>query len=100
MRASLVFISVLFGLQICSAQVPANDSFAKRLALPGSNVSTNSNNLLATTEPGEPTGTENRRLEKSLWYSWKAPTYGTVRVLLDTTLGQQLSLYDGTQLAS
>jgi len=80
--------------------VPANDNFANRIALSGMVVSTTGWNTNATKESGEP----NHAGEtggKSVWWSWVAPSTGTVTIStagssFDTLLG----LYTGTAVSS
>ena len=55
---------------------PANDNFAQRMVLTGTATNWVADNGGATTEPGEllPGGASGR----TLWWSWTAPTNGTV----------------------
>jgi len=79
---------------------PANDLFADRAPLIGTNASATGFNYLATKEPGEPDHAGNAG-GKSLWWSWTAPASGTATV---TTLGSSfatlLAIYTGTGLSS
>lgn len=76
--------------------VPANDNFAQRIVLSGSNVSTTGTNKNATVQSGEPriTGEPGKH---SVWWSWTAPATGQVTIStkgsdFDTLLG----VYTGT----
>ena len=55
---------------------PANDDFEKRARLTGTNLVFVGNNLWATAQAGEPPGFEN-----SVWWSWRAPEPGTLRII-------------------
>ena len=60
---------------------PANDNFANRAILTGTELSVTASNIGATREDGEPNddgpGTLVRYV-KSVWWSWTAPTNGVV----------------------
>ena len=79
---------------------PANDQFAQRLLLVGTNLTTNANSTYATREPGEPApyvGNGNH----SVWWSWVAPANGSLTV---NTIGSDfdtvLFVFQGGSLAS
>ncbi|MCI0534538.1 MAG: hypothetical protein L0Z50_04860 [Verrucomicrobiales bacterium] len=66
---------------------PANDLFGPAEVLSGSNLTVNANNRSADTQLGEPKGFATLGwlgplVVRSLWYSWTAPTPGTLT--LDT----------------
>lgn len=65
---------------------PANDLFANRITLTGTNVTVQSNNGGAGTEPGEPTGANCIIYTKSVWYSYTAPAAGVVHLSGSTSL--------------
>ena len=77
-----------------------NDNFANRIALSGMVVSTTGCNSNACKESGEPnhagaTG------GKSVWWSWVAPTTGTVTIsTVGSTFDTVLGLYTGTAVSS
>ena len=83
-----------------ASPLPANDNFANRIVLSGMVLSTTGWNTNATKESGEPNhagGTGG----KSVWWSWVAPSTGTVTVStagssFDTLLG----LYTGSAVSS
>jgi hypothetical protein len=58
---------------------PANDNFNNAFVLAGLNVSTNVDNSLATSEPGEPHN-GGSTAGHSVWYSWTAPSGGLEKV--------------------
>jgi hypothetical protein len=58
---------------------PANDNFNNAFVLAGLNVSTNGDNSLATSEPGEPHNGGSTS-GHSVWYSWTAPSGGLEKV--------------------
>jgi hypothetical protein len=75
---------------------PANDSFANRIALTGTSVSTSGTNANASAEAGEPAHASNVAV-KSVWWTWTAPQAGratidTIGSSFDTVLG----IYTGT----
>ncbi len=79
---------------------PANDNFASAAALTGTIASATGDNRLATRETGEPLHAGNTG-GKSVWWTWTAPTAGTVTLStdgsdFDTTLG----VYVGTAVNS
>ncbi len=77
---------------------PSNDDFDHRAQITGSWVSVTDNNLLASREPGEPT-----QGDKSLWWSWMAPTSGVYTVTAFGQLGQfsaWLGVYTGSALTN
>src|SRR6185436_14646862 len=81
----------------CSGAIPDNDSFATRITLYGTNVSTTGSNVGATQELGEPD--PNFSGGKSVWWTWTAPAAGyltasTAGSSFDTTL----AIYTGTIL--
>jgi autotransporter-associated beta strand protein len=80
--------------------VPANDNFANRLVLTGSNPSSSRSNLGATFETGEPLHDDTYG-GKSIWWQWTAPgagfvTIDTIGSLCDTLL----AVYTGSTLSS
>ncbi len=83
-------------LAAASADLPANDYFTNRTALAGVSVTNQANNTFATREPGEPNHGGNAG-GRSLWWSWTAPSAGTVSI---NTAGSSfitlLGAYTGT----
>ncbi|WP_426572287.1 DUF4214 domain-containing protein [Aquihabitans sp. McL0605] len=59
---------------------PANDDFAHAQALTGSAGDVTTSNAGATTEPGEADTIAGLHSGASIWYSFTAPTYGTLLV--------------------
>ncbi len=80
--------------------IPANDNFASRIALAGNSVVAPGSNIGATAETGEP-GPAGESPAKSVWWSWQAPSAGTVTV---STLGSGfdtvLAVYTGNSLTN
>ena len=63
-----------FTLEVFMAVPPANDDFADRLALSGTNVTITGSNLGATREPGEPLHDLNgQNGGPSVWWTWTSP---------------------------
>jgi hypothetical protein len=83
---------------------PPNDNFANRIVLTGSNVSVNGNNSNATWESGERYDTYYflGYGNKSVWFSWTAPTTGSYVFSVSTTSVYYpiLAIYTGSQLSS
>ena len=75
-----------FVLNRSAAVAPANDRFAARIPLVGTNVTLNFRLAGATGEPGEPRlpGTS---MQRTAWWSWQAPADGTVRLRSTGTQG-------------
>jgi len=65
-------------LQFTLAPPPPNDDFSNRIVLAGWDVVTNMPALLATADPLETNG-----YGHSIWWSWTAPTNGSVHVFVD-----------------
>jgi hypothetical protein len=65
-------------IQLTLAPPPPNDDFSNRIVLAGDDVATNMPALLATAEPFETNG-----YGHSIWWSWTAPTNGSVDLILD-----------------
>jgi len=97
------------GLQIFLSPPPPNDNFANRTILTGQNVSVSGNNSAASVESGEPfdryvyvPGFEPSYGNKSVWFSWTAPTTGSY-VISDSSndfFEPILAIYTGSQLAN
>ena len=92
------------GLQIYLSVPPPNDNFDNRTVLTGSNVSTNGNNAAASRENGEPYDTYyySGYGNKSVWFSWTAPTTGSYVISVSTPSVSHpiLAIYTGAQLSS
>ena len=65
-------------LEFTLAPPPPNDDFSNRIVLEGEDVVTNMPAMLATREPFETNG-----YGHSIWWSWTAPTNGSVRLIVD-----------------
>ncbi|HKP88632.1 MAG TPA: hypothetical protein VJT75_01540 [Thermoleophilaceae bacterium] len=72
-----------FGLELQLTDLPPNDDFANAEALSGMEVNRGNEdvdtNVGATQEPGEPVHGGNG-IDPSVWYRWKAPATGEVRI--------------------
>src|SRR5207249_2211714 len=80
--------------------VPANDNFANRIALAGSNISTNGSNVGATYEPNEPMHLVTFG-GKTVWWSWTAPSSSAVTLTASNdVLNTLVCVYKGTALAN
>jgi hypothetical protein len=79
---------------------PDNDNFTNRLTLQGSSVSTNRSNVQATREPAEPLHAEQFG-DTSVWFTWTAPTKGTVRFSTEgSSFDTLLGVYSGSALSN
>lgn len=79
---------------------PANDAFTNRTWLRGLRAATNSANVQATREPGEPMHAQ-KQGDTSIWYAWTAPTSGVVRVsTAGSAFNTLLAVYSGSSLTS
>ena len=88
---ALAVAAVSVGALAAPAQAapPSNDNFVDAQTLSGSSDSASQSTIEATREPGEP---EVRYGENTIWYSWTAPSAGSVSIDtvgsdFDTTLG-------------
>jgi hypothetical protein len=104
-RAKLA-LACVFGIFILNAWAqaqPANDLFANRTVLVGTNVTVNGSNVGSGTEAGENTGSGVVLLVYSVWYSWTAPTNGVLRIAGSTpqpSFFLSIGAYQGTTLAN
>ena len=85
-------------LTVTAASTLPNDNFANATVLAGTSLSATGSNVGATHEPKEPFILKSGG--KSVWWSWTAPSSGTVTL---TTLGSDfdtlLGAYKGTSVA-
>lgn len=73
------------------AAPPGNDNFANATVITGSTISQNGTNVDATTEIGEPS-----LGFRTIWYSWTAPSGGTLTVdTIGTGFDTLLGIYTG-----
>jgi len=78
--------------------VPANDNFANRITLSGSNITTNWSNVGATYESNEPMHLVTFG-GKTVWWSWTAPASGGVTLTAsNNALDTLVAVYRGTAL--
>jgi hypothetical protein len=100
-RRLLFLLCLLTGGWTSFAQ-PANDNFADRIVLAGTNISVEGSNTGATREAGEPnsSGPGRVRYEKSVWWSWSAPTNGLVVMQTSRSdFDSVLEVYTGNTLS-
>src|ERR1043166_4074781 len=82
----------------CPAE--ANDLFANRLLLSGTNLTVTGSNTNATKENGEPNHAGNSG-GKSVWWTWTAPTDGEVQITTDgSSFDTLLGVYTGSRVMS
>ncbi len=79
---------------------PTNDNFASSTLLNGASVSVSTANFLATKEPDEPNHFGNAG-GKSLWWSWTAPSNGSVTIsTIRSNFDTLLAVYVGNSFAA
>jgi hypothetical protein len=78
---------------------PANDNFANRVVLAGTNISLTASNIGATKELGEPNH-GGKTGGASVWWSWNAPITGRVVVAVNGDFDTLLGVYSGTDVTS
>ncbi len=97
-------VLIVIGLTpLLRAQAPSNDNFANPLPLSAWNYyySASSDNTAATGEPGEPSHGSSASTQSSVWFTWTAPTDGTI-VVSTSAYPANLThtVYTGTALAT
>ena len=102
----LTVICLTFSALVLNAQAPANDLFAKRVTLTGTNINVTGWNANATKEASEPNHAGNAG-GKSVWWSWTAPTNGDLTIRTDgstqsdgTPLDTLLGVYTGSTITN
>ena len=79
---------------------PANDMFARRIAIPGSSQTVTGSNAFASKEPGEPDHAGNSG-GSSMWWTWTAPTNGFVTIdTLGSSFDTLLGVYTGDSVSN
>ena len=77
---------------------PVNNSFANRTSLSGTAITATGSNLGANKETGEPSHNGNAG-GKSVWWTWTAPTTGTVQIdTIGSTFDTLLGVYTGSSV--
>lgn len=94
-------VAVIIGLGVLRSQAqPANDMFASRIVIAGTNVTVTGSSVGATKETGEPNHAYYPG-GASVWWSWTAPFSGFATIItagssFDTLLG----VYTGTSVSA
>ena len=79
---------------------PANDRFANRITLAGTNITVTGSNVGANKETGEPAHAGNPG-GKSVWWTWTAPTNGDVTLTTDDSgFDTLLAVYTGSSVSA
>jgi hypothetical protein len=80
---------------------PANDNFANAQIISGCSGTVTGTNAGSTKEVGEPDNPDSVGSRKSVWYSWQAPSTGSVTLTTEgSDFDTTLAVYAGTSLAS
>jgi hypothetical protein len=87
-----------FTLRVRPASPPANDDFANRQILSGSNIDFIAHLRDSTLEPGESRGLV--LSGHSVWYAWTAPTNGLVTLRRTNDFPLQITVYTGDALTN
>ena len=90
--------SGVFTLSLAETPPPANDNFADRIALTGTNVTLRGTNISASKETGEPNHAGGAG-GQSVWWTWTAPTSGWATFKSSANFGMLLGVYTGDSLA-
>jgi thiol-disulfide isomerase/thioredoxin len=110
-RGFILSVTVLASLGASPSQAqPANDLFAHRMVITGTNIAVSISNVGATREEGEPYLADNFG-GASLWWSWKAPATGPIaistagstldaQVIGDNIFDTVLGVYTGSSVAA
>ncbi|MFM8763722.1 MAG: hypothetical protein ACKOEZ_02640, partial [Spartobacteria bacterium] len=92
--------AVSLNLEFSSQSRPANDDFAKAIALAGSSANGTANSSGASAESGEPLHNGNPAA-KSIWWTWTATQSGPVRIsTAGSAFDTVLAVYTGTSIYS
>jgi len=88
-------------LAVSAPPLPAaNDNFANRIVLTGSNVTTTADSSLATKETGEPNH-HSRTGGRSVWWSWTAPSSAALEINTNgSAYDTVLAVYTGTNVSA
>ena len=89
-----------FGVNLRLYRPPGNDAFADRLRIQGNHTVLTGNNVLASSEPGEPMHGEAAR-GRSVWYTWTAPGNGVLQFtrVRNDVAPINVAVYSGEQVA-
>ena len=87
-------------LAVTTADLPPNDHFTNRITLTGNSNNIASKNLFASKEPGEPNHA-NDSGGGSVWWTWTAPTNGTLQLAsFSTNFNTLLAAYTGSSVSN
>jgi hypothetical protein len=87
-----------FRLQLSLSSPPANDAFARRIMLLGSQAQATAVNVGASIEAGEP-NPAGPYADATLWWSWTAPASGWTTIdTAGSSFDTRLALYQGSTL--
>jgi hypothetical protein len=77
---------------------PPNDLFANRISLTGTNVKVAGHNMVATRETGELEPVDYGYPDRSVWYTWTAPSKGQATLKVTGGFEVALAIYSGFSL--
>jgi hypothetical protein len=87
-------------LSLNLAPPPSNDDFAAATTLASeANVTATGTNVGSSAEPGEPAHYAYQPATQSVWYSWTAPSDGSLTLRADAGFNRALAVYTGTQVS-
>lgn len=90
--------SISRSVQVEVLPPPANDHFARRIAIAGTNVLIQGSNVVATAEPGEPDH-GGQPASHSVWWTWRAPFPARVTLdLSESDFEAWPAVYEGASL--
>ena len=101
LRRFVLPVTIVLGLSasFCQGQ-PANDMFANRTVITGTNINVTGSNVGATQEIGEPSHAGETG-GASVWWSWTAPFAGTVTIsTFGSSFDTLLGVYSGSSVSS
>ncbi|HEX8205644.1 MAG TPA: hypothetical protein VF587_06265, partial [Solirubrobacteraceae bacterium] len=88
-------------LSLSLSPPPANDAFAAAADLgDDATAAATGHNVGAGTEPGEPSHYSYSQATNSVWYTWKAPSDGSLTLTSSASFSRALAVYTGTQVSS
>ncbi|HRY48738.1 MAG TPA: hypothetical protein P5186_11875 [Candidatus Paceibacterota bacterium] len=85
-------------ITLSAGVAPANDLFANRISLIGTNVKVAGHNMVATREPGEPQPVDYGDPNRSVWYAWTVPAAGEATLSVKAGFEVALAVHTGSSV--